>query len=93
MTDFWDLISANSEQCILYSFSLYTSLLTSFLFLSLCVYHLFGITDSYQSTLRNNPEEQIHKLRSGGSLDITRYPVPSKNHRNTCCKGYRVPAP
>jgi hypothetical protein len=41
----------------------------------------------------NNPEEQIHKLRSGGSLDITRYPIPPKNHRNTCCKGYRVPAP
>ena len=43
--------------------------------------------------LRNNREERIPQLRNDGSLDITRYPIPSKNHRNTCCKVYRIPAP
>lgn len=68
-------------------------LLTSALFLSLCVYHFFCISDSYQSTLRYNPEEQIHQLRSRGSRRIKRYPIPSKNHRNTCWNCYRIPAP
>ena len=50
MKNVWQLISANSGQCILYSFSLYASLLKSVLFLRLCVQHIFFVTTDCVTT-------------------------------------------